>query len=182
MSTCEVLWINREVQTGMLQLGLARQGEHLSCSRTSGHPRLSAQEPNSNSNVKSVLLYGCETWRTTKIMLQKIQTFFNTCLRRIYKIRWPEKIKNEDLLERAGQEPVAKQILRRKWGWIGHALRKPASSITPSPDLEPTGKEEERPAFQQLEARHGGRTKAAKKQLGQDNKSSPEQSALERGC
>ena len=39
-----------------------------------------------NSNVKSVLLYGCETWRTTKTMLQKIQTFFNTCLRRIYNI------------------------------------------------------------------------------------------------
>ena len=30
----------------------------------------------------------------------------------------------------AGQEPVAKQILRRKWGWIGHTLRKPASSTT----------------------------------------------------
>ena len=83
-----------------------------------------------NSNVKSVLLYGCETWRTTKSVLQKIQTFFNTCLRRIYKIRWPEKIKNEDLLQRAGQEPVAKQILRRNWGWMGHTLRKPASSIT----------------------------------------------------
>ena len=26
--------------------------------------------------------------------------------------------------------PVAKQILKRKWGWIGHTLRKPASSIT----------------------------------------------------
>ena len=62
-------------------------------------------------------------------------TFFNTCLRRIHKIRWPEKIKNEDLLERAGQEPVAKQILRRKWGWIGHTLRKPASSSTCSRGL-----------------------------------------------
>ena len=29
-----------------------------------------------------------------------------------------------------GQEPVAKQILRRKWSWIGHTLRKPASSTT----------------------------------------------------
>ena len=28
------------------------------------------------------------------------------------------------------QEPVAKQILRRKWGWIGYTLRKPASSTT----------------------------------------------------
>nr|KAG5689797.1 hypothetical protein BaRGS_007075 [Batillaria attramentaria] len=68
-----------------------------------------------NSNVKSVLLYGCETWRTTKTMQQKIQTFLNTCLRRIFNIRWPEKIRNEELWERAGQEPAAKQILRRKF-------------------------------------------------------------------
>nr|KAG5706180.1 hypothetical protein BaRGS_019507 [Batillaria attramentaria] len=39
-----------------------------------------------NSNVKSVLLYGCETWRTTKTMQQKIRTFLNTCLRRIFNI------------------------------------------------------------------------------------------------
>ena len=38
-----------------------------------------------NSNLKSVLLYGCEIWRITQTMQQKIQTFFNTCLRRIYK-------------------------------------------------------------------------------------------------
>ena len=83
-----------------------------------------------NSNVKSVLLCGCETWRTTLTIQRKIQTFFNTCLRRIYKIQWQEKIRNEDLWERAGQKPVAKQLLRRKWGWIGHPLRKSASSTT----------------------------------------------------
>lgn len=42
-----------------------------------------------NSNVKSVLLYGAETWRTTKTSLRRIQTFYNTCLRRIFNIRWP---------------------------------------------------------------------------------------------
>ena len=35
------------------------------------------------SNVKSVLLYGVETWRTTKASMKKIQTFINQCLRRI---------------------------------------------------------------------------------------------------
>ena len=50
-----------------------------------------------NSNVKTVLLYGCETWRTTKKMLQRIQTFINSCLRRIYRIRWQDKIRNEDI-------------------------------------------------------------------------------------
>ena len=82
------------------------------------------------TNVKSVLLYGCETWRATKSITSKVQTFINTCLRRIYKIRWPERIRNEDLWERAGEEPVDKQILRRKWRWIGHTLRKPATNTT----------------------------------------------------
>ncbi|KAK7112952.1 hypothetical protein V1264_012324 [Littorina saxatilis] len=83
-----------------------------------------------NSNVKSVLLYGSETWRMTKVTQQRIQTFINTCLRRIFKIRWTDTICNEELWQRAGQEPVNSQILRRKWGWIGHTLRKPTSSIT----------------------------------------------------
>ena len=83
-----------------------------------------------NSNVKSILLYGCETWRTTKTMQHKVQTFINTCLRRIFNIRWPEKIRNEVLWEQAGQQPVDEEILRRKWGWIGHTLRKPATSTT----------------------------------------------------
>ena len=57
-----------------------------------------------NSNVKSVLLYRCETWWTTQTMQQEIQTFFNTYPRRIYKIQWKGKIRNEDLWERAGLE------------------------------------------------------------------------------
>ena len=53
--------------------------------------------------------------------------------------QWQEKTQTEDLWEREGQEPVAKQILRRKWGWIGHTLRKPASNTTRQA-LNPQGK------------------------------------------
>ena len=86
-----------------------------------------------NANVKTVLLYGAETWRMTKATLRKIQTFLNTCLRRIFNIRWPEKVTNEELWQRAGQEPVDQQIQRRKWGWIGHTSgnRHPASHARP---------------------------------------------------
>ena len=55
-----------------------------------------------NSNVKSMLLYGCETWKLTKFPLTKLQTFVNTCLRKILRIRWPDTIRNEELLERTG--------------------------------------------------------------------------------
>ena len=38
-----------------------------------------------NSNVKSVLLYGCETWKTTDSCTKKSQSFVNGCLRKILK-------------------------------------------------------------------------------------------------
>ena len=50
-----------------------------------------------NTNIKSVLLYGSETWRTTVATIKRVQTFINTCLRKILQIRWPDTISNKDL-------------------------------------------------------------------------------------
>ena len=82
------------------------------------------------TNVKSVLLYGSETWRVTKTNTNKLQTFINKCLRNVLQIRWPEMIPNEELWERTGQEQIITEIKRRKWGWIGHTLWKPATNTT----------------------------------------------------
>ena len=92
------------------------------------------------------LLYGCETWRTTKKIQEKIQTFVIRCLRTIYRIRWLDKVPNEGLCQSLDhstrflissllirykdQEPMAKQIVRRKWSWRGHSMRKDNTSIT----------------------------------------------------
>ena len=83
-----------------------------------------------NTNVKSVLLYACETRRTTKALTNRLQTFVNRCLRNILNIRWEDRVSNENLWEQTEQERIEVQILRRKWGWLGHTLRKPASNIT----------------------------------------------------
>ena len=83
-----------------------------------------------NTNVKSVLLYGAETWRTTTNTTKKLQTFINQCLRRILKIRWPDTISNKDLWHRTKQKPVEIEISQRRWRWIGHTLRKPPTSTT----------------------------------------------------
>ncbi|XP_073786112.1 uncharacterized protein [Danio rerio] len=83
-----------------------------------------------NSNVNSVLLYGVETWRITKASTRKIQTFINTCLRKILHIHWPDTISNTDLWRRTYQPPIEIEIWKRRWGWIGHTLRKPPTSIT----------------------------------------------------
>ena len=83
-----------------------------------------------NTNVKPALLYGSETWRATKETSRKLQSFVNRCPRSIMGIHWPEVIRKEELWERADQERIDTQISRRRWGWIGHTLRKPTSNIT----------------------------------------------------
>ncbi|KAL9978171.1 hypothetical protein ACROYT_G015662 [Oculina patagonica] len=83
-----------------------------------------------NTNVKSVLLYGSETWRVTKANSAKLQTFINKCLRSIMGIHWPEVITNEELWTTTEQERINIQIRRRKWGWIGHTLRKTNCNVT----------------------------------------------------
>ncbi|VDO64999.1 unnamed protein product [Schistosoma margrebowiei] len=47
-----------------------------------------------NTNVKTVLLYAAETWRTTTTIIKKVQIFINGCLRKILNIHWPDTINN----------------------------------------------------------------------------------------
>ena len=83
-----------------------------------------------NTNVKSVLLYGAETWRMNKTTLKRIQTFVNQCLRKILGIQWMDKVSNKDLWERTSQVQIEIEILKRRWGWHGHTLRKPNTNIS----------------------------------------------------
>jgi hypothetical protein len=75
-----------------------------------------------NACVKSVLLYGCETWLVTKEIQRKIETFVNRCLRYIFRIWWPNIISDKDLWKVTGQEDINVEIRNRKFRWIGHTL------------------------------------------------------------
>ena len=83
-----------------------------------------------NSNVKSVLFYGAETWRTTASTEKKIQVFVNKCLRKILGIWWPNKISNDNLWRLTNQLPPIQELRKRKWKWVGHTLRKEKPCIT----------------------------------------------------
>jgi len=82
-----------------------------------------------NACVKSVLLYGCETWLVTKDIQRKLQTFVNRCLRCILRIWWPKIISNKDLWKVTGQEDINVEIRKRKFRWIGHTLKKEDGEI-----------------------------------------------------
>ena len=50
--------------------------------------------------------------------------------RRILRIHWPEKITNIELWRKTNQRPIDEEIVRRRWGWLGHTLRKPTNNVT----------------------------------------------------
>ena len=58
------------------------------------------------------------------------QLFHTKSLRRILRIFWPNKISNEDLLRQCNQESMATILIRRRWKWIGHVIRRDQTSIT----------------------------------------------------
>ena len=82
-----------------------------------------------NTNVRTILLYGSETWRISRTILKKVQAFINKRLKRIMTILWSKSIRNEDLCERTGQEPAKCTNSRNKWAWIGHTLQKSKENI-----------------------------------------------------
>ena len=74
--------------------------------------------------VIPVLMYGSETWKINKIDNQRLDVFHSRCLRRILKIKWEDRISNEEIMERTGMSRMSAQVQRKKWRYIGHILRK----------------------------------------------------------
>jgi hypothetical protein len=76
-----------------------------------------------NSNVKSVLLYGAECWRTVKTETNQLNAFHNSCLRRICKIFWPNKISNLELYAKTKCNSIEAEVKYKRLRWLGHVLR-----------------------------------------------------------
>jgi predicted ThiF/HesA family dinucleotide-utilizing enzyme len=49
------------------------------------------------SNVVSVLLYGCETWKATQEIIKKLQTLVSGYLHNILRMWWPKTVSNKEL-------------------------------------------------------------------------------------
>ena len=83
-----------------------------------------------NSNVKSVLLYGSESWRVFKTDIKRMEVFHNGCLRRICQIFWSNKISNNELYMKTGSWSITKEMTHRRLRWLGHVLRTEQDRIT----------------------------------------------------
>jgi hypothetical protein len=83
-----------------------------------------------NSCVLYVLLYGSECWRMTDKDINRHSSFHNTCLRKIMKIFWQNKISNKDLHDITSTKDMETLLIQKRWRWLGHVLRKLSENRT----------------------------------------------------
>ena len=70
--------------------------------------------------IISTLLYGSESWTTYSTQQRKLQVFHLQCLRRILGITWQDKVRNNDVLSRAGIPSMFTLLRQRRLRWLGH--------------------------------------------------------------
>ena len=74
--------------------------------------------------IWSIAFYGAQTW-TLRNVEQKCQEVFEIwCLRKMQKISWTDRVRNEEVLHGVKEERnILHTVKRRKANWIGHVLR-----------------------------------------------------------
>ena len=72
--------------------------------------------------VWSIVLFGSETWKIGTEVFGELEMW---CWRRMEKIKWSERVTNEQAIERIAEKRAHKNnFLRRRVNWIGHILRR----------------------------------------------------------
>jgi hypothetical protein len=72
----------------------------------------------------SKALYGSEAWTTGKIDQKRLEAFETWCWRRMLKIKWMDKIRNDEVYRRIDEEwTLWNNIGKRRTRWIVHTLR-----------------------------------------------------------
>ena len=81
--------------------------------------------------IKSILSYGSEAWTFSKKIIKSINAFQIWCYRRILKISYRQRIRNDEVINRIGTtNKWADEIAQRKMRFAGHILRRSSGTLT----------------------------------------------------
>ena len=75
------------------------------------------------SEVLPTLLYTCETWTVYQWHAKRLNHFHTSCLRKLLKIKWQDRIPDTEVLKRAGMQSVHTLLKLAQLRWTGHVTR-----------------------------------------------------------
>ena len=79
--------------------------------------------------VLSTLLYACETWTLYSRDVKQLEKFEQAKLRQIFRVRWKDKITNNEIVTRASLPSIEATILQHRLRWVGHIVRMPPTRL-----------------------------------------------------
>jgi hypothetical protein len=75
--------------------------------------------------IWSISFYGAEKRTLRKVDKTYLESFEMWCWRRMLKISWTDRVRNEEVLHKVKEEGnILHKIKRRKANWIGHTVRR----------------------------------------------------------
>ena len=77
------------------------------------------------SVVLPTLLYACETWTVYQRHAKRLNHFHTSCLRKLQKIKWQDRIPDTEVLKRTGMQSIHTLLKLAQLIWTGHVTRMP---------------------------------------------------------
>jgi len=74
--------------------------------------------------VRPVMLYGAETWATTKTIEKKICSCDQWTLRHMAHVRWEDRVTTKEVRGRCGVKDIMDVLKRNRLRWYGHVRRR----------------------------------------------------------
>jgi len=73
--------------------------------------------------VLSVLLYATDSWNLLSPDVRTLDAFHQKCLRQLLGIRWYDRVRNDNALQRTGLTSLSNLLSRRRISVFGHVAR-----------------------------------------------------------
>ena len=73
--------------------------------------------------VLPTLLYACETWTVYQRHAKRLNHLHKSCLRKLLKIKWQDRIPDTEVLKKAGMQNVHTLLKLAQLRWTGHVTR-----------------------------------------------------------
>nr|VZI17359.1 unnamed protein product [Spirometra erinaceieuropaei] len=73
--------------------------------------------------ILPTLLYAAETWTMYKKQTRRLNHFHLSCLRRILRLNWQDRIPDTEVLERTGMLSIYSMLRQMQLRWSGHLVR-----------------------------------------------------------
>ena len=99
------------------------------------------------------LLYACEMWTVYQRHAKRLNHFHTSCLRKLLKIKWQDRIPDTEILKWAGMQSVHTLLKLAQLRWSGHVTRMPEELL---PQKIPFGE------LEMGKCSHGGQKKQYK--------------------